>query len=44
MIGSVVTAVMPFVVGLLAAFVAYGRRKLARIGGSAPRAALREAR
>src|SRR4029450_8122882 len=34
MIGSVVTAVMPFVVGLLAAFVAYGRRKLARIGGS----------
>jgi hypothetical protein len=44
MIGSIVTALMPFVVGLLAAFVAYGRWKLAPIGGSAPRAALREAR
>jgi uncharacterized membrane protein YphA (DoxX/SURF4 family) len=44
MIGSVVTALMPFVVGLLAAFVAYGRWKLAPIGGSVPRAALREAR
>jgi hypothetical protein len=44
MIGSVVTALMPFVVGLLAAFVAYGRWKLVPIGGSAPRSALREAR
>jgi hypothetical protein len=44
MIGSVVTALMPFVVGLLAAFVAYGRWKLAPIGGSVPRSALREAR
>lgn len=44
MIGSVVTALMPFVVGLLAAFVAYGRWKLAPIGGSPPRSALRAAR
>jgi len=44
MIGGVVLALMPFVVGLLAAFVAYGRWKLAPIAGSAQRAALREAR
>jgi uncharacterized membrane protein YphA (DoxX/SURF4 family) len=41
---SVVTALMPLVVGLLAAFVAYGRWKLAPIGGSSQRSALREAR
>jgi len=35
---------MPFVVGLLAAFVAYGRWKLAPIAGSSQGAALREAR
>jgi hypothetical protein len=43
-IGTVVMALMPFVVGLLAAFVAYGRWKLAPIAGSSPGAALREAR
>ena len=41
---SVVTALMPLVVGLLAAFVAYGRWKLAPIGSSSQRSALREAR
>jgi hypothetical protein len=35
---------MPFVVGLLTAFVAYGRWKLAPIAGSSQRAAFREAR
>jgi hypothetical protein len=44
MIGGVVLALMPFVVGLLAAFVAYGRWKLAPIAGSSQRSALREAR
>jgi len=37
-------ALMPFVVGLLAAFVAYGRWKLAPIAASSQRSALREAR
>ena len=37
-------ALMPFVVGLFAAFVAYGRWKLAPIAASSPRSALREAR
>ena len=41
---GVVMALMPFVVGLLAAFVAYGRWKLAPIAASSPRSALREAR
>ena len=44
MIGTVVMALMPLVVGLLAAFVAYGRWKLAPIRGSAQHSALREAR
>ena len=44
MIGPVVLALMPFVVGLLAVFVAYGRWKLAPIGGSSQHSALREAR
>jgi uncharacterized membrane protein YphA (DoxX/SURF4 family) len=44
MIGGVVLALMPFVVGLLAAFVAYGRWKLAPIAGSSQGSALREAR
>ena len=44
MIGGVVMALMPCVVGLLAAFVAYGRWKLAPIAGSAQGSALREAR
>ncbi len=42
-IGTVV-ALMPLVVGLLTAFVAYGRWKLAPIGGSSQHSALREAR
>jgi uncharacterized membrane protein YphA (DoxX/SURF4 family) len=37
-------ALMPFVVGLLAAFVAYGRWKLAPIAASSHRSGLREAR
>lgn len=37
-------ALAPFVVGLLAAFVAYGRWKLAPIAGSVRSSALREAR
>ncbi len=44
MIGPVVMALMPFVVGLLAAFVAYGRWKLAPIASSSRASALREAR
>jgi uncharacterized membrane protein YphA (DoxX/SURF4 family) len=44
MIGSVATAVMPLVVGLLAAFVAYGRWKLAPIRGSSRPSALQGAR
>jgi uncharacterized membrane protein YphA (DoxX/SURF4 family) len=44
MIGTVVMALMPLVVGLLAALVAYGRWKLAPIGGSSQHSALREAR
>ena len=44
MIGPVVMALMPLVVGLLAALVAYGRWKLAPIAGAAPGSALREAR
>jgi uncharacterized membrane protein YphA (DoxX/SURF4 family) len=44
MIGGVVLALMPFVVGLLTAFVAYGRWKLAPIAGSSRGAAFREAR
>ncbi len=39
-----VMAVAPFVVGLLAAFVAYGRWKLAPIGGAPAGPTLREAR
>ena len=41
---GVAMAVMPFVVGLLATFVAYGRWKLAPIASSPARSALREAR
>lgn len=44
MIGTVVMALMPFVVGLLAAFVAYGRWRLAPIARSSQGSALREAR
>ena len=44
MIGTVALAVMPFVVGLLAAFVAYGRWKLAPIRGSSQPSALQGAR
>lgn len=44
MIGTVVMALMPFVIGLLAAFVAYGRWKQAPIAGSSRGSALREAR
>ena len=44
MIGTVVMALMPLVIGLLASFVAYGRWKLAPIGGSSHHSALREAR
>jgi DoxX-like family len=41
---GVVMAVMPFVVGLLAAFVAYGRWKLAPISSSSAGSTLSEAR
>jgi len=41
---GVVMALMPFVVGLLAAFVAYGRWKLAPIESSSGRSTLSEAR
>ena len=41
---GIVVAVMPFVTGLLAAFVAYGRWKLAPIQSSSARSALGEAR
>jgi hypothetical protein len=44
MIGGVVLALMPFVVLLLLAFVAYGRWKLAPIRGSSRSSALQEAR
>jgi hypothetical protein len=44
MIGGVVMGLAPFVVGILAAFVAYGRWKLAPIGGPAPGSALHETR
>ncbi len=44
MIGPVALAAMPFVVGLLAAFVAYGRWKLAPIRGSSQPSALQGAR
>jgi len=44
MIGGVVLALMPFVVGLLAVFVAYGRWRLAPIGSSSTGSALRVAR
>ena len=44
MIGGVVMALMPFVVGLLAVFVAYGRWRLAPIAGSSQGAAFRAAR
>lgn len=43
-VGGVVMALMPFVVGILAAFVAYGRWKLAPIATSSAGSALREAR
>ena len=43
-IGPVALAAMPFVVGLLAAFVAYGRWKLAPIRGASQPSALQEAR
>ena len=42
--GDVATALIPLVVGLLAAFVAYGRWKLAPVAGSPQGAAFREAR
>lgn len=41
---GVVMAIAPFVVGLLAAFVAYGRWKLAPIESSSAGSSLREAR
>jgi len=41
---GVVMAIAPFVVGLLAAFVAYGRWKLAPIGSSSAGSTLKEAR
>ena len=41
---GVTMAVAPFVVGVLTAFVAYGRWKLAPIESSSARSALREAR
>ena len=41
---GITLALVPFVVGLLAAFVAYGRWKLAPIAASSHRSALREAR
>ena len=41
---GIVMALMPFVVGLLAAFVAYGRWKLAPIESSSGRSTLSEAR
>ncbi len=44
MIGPVALAAMPFVVGLLAAFVAYGRWKLAPIRGSSQPSVLQGAR
>ena len=44
MIGPIALAAMPFVVGLLAAFVAYGRWKLAPIRGSSQPSALQGAR
>jgi len=44
MIGPVALAAMPFVVGLLAAFVAYGRWKLAPIHGTSQPSALQGAR
>ncbi|PYO08438.1 MAG: DoxX family protein [Candidatus Rokuibacteriota bacterium] len=44
MIGPVSLAAMPFVVGLLAAFVAFGRWKLAPIRGSSQPSALQGAR
>ena len=44
MIGPVSLAAMPFVVGLLAAFVAYGRWKLAPIRGSSQPSVLQGAR
>lgn len=44
MIGTISMALIPFVIGLLAAFVAYGRWKLAPIGASSRRSVLREAR
>ena len=43
-IGPVALAAMPFVVGLLAAFVAYGRWKLAPIRGSSQPSVLQGAR
>jgi uncharacterized membrane protein YphA (DoxX/SURF4 family) len=43
-VGGVVMALMPLVVGILAAFVAYGRWKVAPIAGSSSVSALREAR
>jgi uncharacterized membrane protein YphA (DoxX/SURF4 family) len=44
MIGGVVLALMPFVVGLLAAFVAYGRWRLSPLSGSSRSSALGAAR
>jgi uncharacterized membrane protein YphA (DoxX/SURF4 family) len=44
MVGGVVMALVPLVVGMLAAFVAYGRWKLAPIAASSAGSALREAR
>ncbi|HEV8440486.1 MAG TPA: DoxX family protein [Methylomirabilota bacterium] len=42
--GAVAPALMPFVVGLLAAFVAYGRWRLAPLGGSSRPSASRSVR
>jgi hypothetical protein len=43
-IGDVIATLMPLLVGLLAAFVAYGRRRWAAHPGASPPASLRPAR
>jgi uncharacterized membrane protein len=44
MTGEIVLALMPIAVGLLAAFVAYGRSRLAPLGGSSRRPTLQPTR
>jgi hypothetical protein len=44
MTGSIALALMPLVIGLLAAFVAYGRWRLAPLGGSSRRPTLQPTR